>query len=150
MTDSPPSHRKRILLVDDDPAGAELTLAALSIVDPTAGIDVVSDGEEALDYVFRRGAFECLPIEPPGAILLDLKMPKVDGHEVLRQIRADPTLRDLKVVVLTSSDQEQDRELSRVLGTDGYLVKPASITSLIGELRQCAHLLSPPAAPTAG
>jgi len=82
-----------------------------------------------------------------GSVLLDLKMPKVDGHEVLRQIRAEPSLRGLRVVVLTSSDQDRDRELSRSLGTDGYVVEPASIASLIGELQRCAHLLLPPESP---
>ncbi len=139
--------RKRILLVDDDPVGAELTLVALTMLDPDVEVDVVGDGEEALDYVYRRGSYASLPPEAPGAILLDLKMPKVDGHEVLREIRADPALRKITVIVLTSSDQARDRELSRDLGTDGYVVKPASITNLIGELRRCAHLLRPPESP---
>jgi CheY-like chemotaxis protein len=138
-----PNLNRRILLVDDDPAGAELTLAALAVLDPALQVDVVGDGEEALDYVFRRGSFGSLPREQVGSLLLDLKMPKVDGHEVLRLIRAEPSLRGLRVVVLTSSDQDRDRELSRALGTDGYVVKPASIASLIGELRRCAHLLLP-------
>ena len=143
------SRHQRILLVDDDPAGAELTLAALTMLDPGVAVDVVGDGEEALDYVFRRGAYASRPAGQVGALLLDLKMPKVDGHEVLRQIRAEPALRDLRVVVLTSSDQDRDRELSRSLGTDDYVVKPASIASLIGELRRCAHLLLAPE-PSAG
>jgi CheY-like chemotaxis protein len=137
------THRK-ILLVDDDSAGAELTLAALSMVDPEASVAVVGDGEEALDYLFRRGAYEGLADEPPGSMLLDLKMPKVDGHEVLRQVRADPALRGLKVVVLTSSDQPQDRELSRQLGTDDYVLKSPGIAGLIDELRRCSHLLKSP------
>lgn len=137
------TQHKRILLVDDDPAGAELTLAALAMLDSDVDVDVVGDGEEALDYIFRRGPYETLTSEAPGAILLDLKMPKVDGHEVLRQIRADPGLSSLKVIVLTSSDQVRDRDLSRELGTDGYVVKPASIASLIDELRRCSHLLLP-------
>jgi len=141
------TRHKRILLVDDDPAGAELTLAALSLLDSEVEVDVVGDGEEALDYVFRRGPYSSLPEESLGSVLLDLKMPKVDGHEVLRQIRAEPSLRGLRVVVLTSSDQDRDRELSRSLGTDGYVVKPASIASLIGELQRCAHLLLPPDSP---
>ena len=135
--------RRSILLVDDDPAGAELTVAALTMLDPEASVDVVADGEEALDYVFRRGPFADRPEQLPGAILLDLKMPKVDGHEVLRQIRGDARLRDLKVVILTSSDQARDRVLSAELGSDGYLVKPASVTGLIELLRGCAALLPP-------
>ena len=111
---------------------------------PEVSVDVVGDGEEALDYLFRRGAYEGAADEPPYSMLLDLKMPKVDGHEVLRQIRAAPHLHDLKVVVLTSSDQDRDRELSREHGTDDYVVKSASIIGLIDELRRCSHLLLPP------
>jgi CheY-like chemotaxis protein len=135
--------RKRILLVDDDPAGAELTVAALSMLDADAAVDVVADGEEALDYVFRRGPFEDRSEELPTAVLLDLKMPKVDGYEVLRQVRRDPRLRDLKIIVLTSSDQLRDRLLSSELGCDDYLVKPASIARLIELLRGCTELLPP-------
>eukprot|EP01035_Chromulina_nebulosa_P014123 gene14123-18700_t len=142
--------RRRILLVDDDPAGAELTIAALAVIDPEADVTVLADGEEALDYVFRRGMFVDRVEELPGAMLLDLKMPKVDGHEVLRQIRSEPDLRELRVVVLTSSDQERDRQLSDELGSDGYVVKPASIAGLIGELRRAAHLLFPADPSSAG
>ncbi len=131
------SARRRILLVDDDPAGAELTVIALGMLDPDARIDVAADGEEALDYLGRcAGAL-------PDAVLLDLKMPKVDGHEVLRQIRGDARLRSLKVVVLTSSDQHRDRLLSRELGSNAYLVKPGSIATLIDLLRGCGELTPP-------
>jgi two-component system response regulator len=132
--------RRRILLVDDDPVGAELTQTALALLDPGVVVEVVADGEEALDFVFRRGAFAGREDEMPGAVLLDLKMPKVDGHEVLRQIRADAKLGAMKVIVLTSSDQARDRSLSRELGCDAYLVKPASIAELLERLRGCADL----------
>lgn len=135
--------RARILLVDDDPAGAELTLAALFAVEPDANVSVVADGEEALDYLAGRSPFDRDENEPPHAVLLDLKMPKIDGHEVLREIRADPKLRELRVVVLTSSDRERDRELSRSLGSDHYLVKPPSISALIEQLKGCSHLFGP-------
>ena len=124
----------RILLVDDDPAGAELTAAALQELGLGDNISMASDGEEALDFLFRRGRFSETPENPPTVILLDLKMPKVDGHEVLRQIRADPRLRRTRVVVLTSSDQEADIKRSRELGSDAYLVKPTSIVELIDQL----------------
>ena len=124
----------RILLVDDDPAGAELTAAALHEIGLGDNISIASDGEEALDFLFRRGPFANSPDTPPSIILLDLKMPKVDGHEVLRQIRADPRLCRSRVVVLTSSDQEADINRSRELGTDAYLVKPTSIVELIDQL----------------
>lgn len=137
MTIAPP---RRILLVDDDPAGAELTLAALKMLDAEVEVAVVSDGEEALDYVFQRGSFAGRTAADPDALLLDLKMPKVDGHEVLRQIRLNPASRSLRVVVLTSSDQAADRAMSRDLGGDDYLVKPASIMELIEQLRRCEIL----------
>lgn len=124
----------RILLVDDDPAGAELTAAALHEIGLGDNINIASDGEEALDFLFRRGPYADGPEAPPAVILLDLKMPKVDGHEVLRQIRADPRLRRSRVVVLTSSDQESDINRSRELGSDAYLVKPTSIVELIDQL----------------
>lgn len=131
---------KRILLVDDDPAGAELTVAALRMIDAAWVVDVVADGEAALDYVFRRGEFEARAAGEPDVLLLDLKMPKVDGHEVLRQIRGHRASRGLRVVVLTSSDQASDRATSHRLGSDHYLVKPASILELIEELRRCEGL----------
>jgi len=124
----------RILLVDDDPAGAELTAAALHEIGLGDNISIASDGEEALDFLFRRGPYADGPEAPPAGILLALKMPKVDGHEVLRQIRADPRLRRSRVVVLTSSDQEADINRSRELGSDAYLVKPTSIVELIDQL----------------
>ncbi len=131
---------KRILLVDDDPVGAELTVAALHMLDPDLPVAVVADGEEALDYLFRRGSHAGREDGRPVAVLLDLKMPKIDGHEVLRQIRGSGPLRDLGVVVLTSSDQTADRELSRRLGCDDYLVKPTSVLELMDGLRRCATL----------
>jgi CheY-like chemotaxis protein len=137
MTLAPP---QRLLLVDDDPAGAELTLAALRAVDASVEVEVLADGEEALDYIFRRGPYAARPATEPDALLLDLKMPKVDGHEVLRQIRQDPHTGGLKVVVLTSSDQAADLTLSQELGSDDYLVKPASIIDLIEQLRRCRAL----------
>lgn len=142
------AQKRRILLVDDDPAGAELTVAALAMLDPDTVVDVAADGEEALDFVFRRGTFADRAGEPPGTILLDLKMPKVDGHEVLKHIRADSRLQGTKIIVLTSSDQLRDRILSRELGCDGYLVKPASIAGLLALLRSCRELM--PAGETRG
>ena len=127
---------KRILLVDDDSAGAELTVAALSEIALGVEIDITADGEEALDYLFRRGGYAGRSDQLPALILLDLKMPKIDGHEVLRQIRADARLKDLPVIVLTSSDQELDRRKSEALGSDGYLVKPVSIDHFIDDLRR--------------
>lgn len=126
---------KRILLVDDDPAGAELTVAALSEFNLHHSVDVAADGEEALDYLHRRGPFADRAALPPAVVLLDLKMPKVDGHEVLRQIRQHDELQRLPVVVLTSSDQQADIELSRELGSDAYVIKPVNILEFIETLR---------------
>lgn len=131
----------KILLVDDDPAGAELTLAALSLVRSDLAVDVVGDGEEALDYLFRRGAYQENHDDGIPALLLDLKMPKVDGYEVLRQLRADARLKQVPVVVLTSSNQEADRRLSRDSGADDFIVKPANLQALIDELRRVEHVL---------
>jgi two-component system response regulator len=128
----------RILLVDDDPAGAELTAAALSELRLRVQVVKAADGEEALDYLFRRGDHRDAPAGPPAVVLLDLKMPKIDGHEVLRQIRNDPALCRTHVVVLTSSDQESDIERSRALGSDAYLVKPTHIAELIAQLERLA------------
>jgi CheY-like chemotaxis protein len=140
----------RILLVDDDPAGAELTAAALGELGLGNSITIASDGEEALDFLFGRGPHTQEPKAPPAVVLLDLKMPKVDGHEVLRQIRADPKLRHTRVVVLTSSDQETDIQRVRELGSDAYLVKPTSIVELIDQLGQLSpswHEAAPSSAP---
>ncbi len=124
----------RILLVDDDPAGAELTAAALHEIGLGDNISIASDGEEALDFLFRRGPYADGPEAPPAVILLDLKKPKVDGHQVLRPIPADPRQHRSPLVVLTSSDQEADINRSRELGSDAYLVKPTSIVELIDQL----------------
>ena len=133
-----------ILLVDDDLYGAELTLAALSELQLGIPVQVASDGEEALDFLFRRKPLDFPDPSPPYLVLLDLKMPKVDGHEVLRQIRASDSLRAIRVVVLTSSDQKTDMDLSEQLGSDAYLKKPPSIFDLIKEFQNIAPLLSPP------
>lgn len=136
---SPAPH---LLLVDDDPLGTELTLAALELLRPALRVEVAADGEEALaclaQAVTAHGG-------PPPAMLLDLKMPKVDGHEVLRQVRADERLRNLVVVVLTSSARESDRERCDALGCDAYLVKPAGVQALVDALRSVeARLFSGP------
>lgn len=139
MTPSP-----SILLVDDDIFGAELTLAALNELQLGIPVQLAADGEEALDLLFQRRSPESAELGSPYLVLLDLKMPKVDGHEVLRQIRASQTLKALRVVILTSSDQKGDQDLSRELGTDAYLLKPPSIFDLIGEFRKISDLLRPP------
>ena len=119
----------RILLVEDDPNDVELTLSALRENHLANGVTVARDGEEALDYLFRRGAYESRDAGEPAVVLLDLKLPKVSGMEVLERIKDDPRLRTLPVVVLTSSREEQDLVRSYDLGTNAYVVKPVDFTT---------------------
>lgn len=114
-----------ILLVDDSPADVELTLFALRETRLTDQIEVAQDGEEALDFLFRRGRFATRPAAPlPRLILLDIKLPKVNGLEVLRQIKTNARTTMIPVVVLTSSRQEQDLAASYQLGANSYIQKP--------------------------
>src|SRR5713226_9443380 len=99
---------KRILMAEDDPRDVELTLTALAEHNLANEVVVVEDGEEALNYLFRRGKFADHPNGNPAVVLLDIKMPKVDGLEVLRAIRADEQLRNIPVVILTSSREQRD------------------------------------------
>jgi len=114
----------RILLAEDDPRDVELTLEALGRHHLLNKVDIVSDGEQALDYLYRRGAHANRPGGLPVVILLDLRMPKVDGLDVLRQVKADPQLQVIPVVVLTASREESDVISSYNLGTNAYVVKP--------------------------
>jgi CheY-like chemotaxis protein len=114
-----------ILLVEDNPNDLELTLHALKHNHLGNHVQVARDGAEALDFIFGRGAFSGRdPNHAPRVILLDLKMPKVDGLEVLRQLRADERTRNVPVVVLTSSKEEPDIRASYSLGVNSYIVKP--------------------------
>jgi len=122
---------KRILLVEDDPNDVELTLTALEEYRLTNGVDVVRDGAEALDYLYRRGKFQTRDDRNPAVVILDLKLPKVSGLEVLRQVKADEQLRQVPVVVLTSSREEQDLIASYQLGVNGYVVKPVDFHKFV-------------------
>jgi CheY-like chemotaxis protein len=113
-----------ILLAEDNANDAELTLAALREHRIANDIIVVRDGAAALDYLYRRGEFHDRPPDPPGLILLDLKMPKVDGLEVLQVVKSDPALKSLPIVILTSSREEADLVRSYHLGVNAYVVKP--------------------------
>jgi len=114
-----------ILLVEDNPADVELTLHALSKEKLTNTIHVARDGEEALDFLFCRGAYEARSFEhAPRLVVLDLKLPKVDGLQVLRQIKADPRTRAIAVTVLTSSKEDRDMVESYQLGVNSYIQKP--------------------------
>jgi CheY-like chemotaxis protein len=115
---------KQILLIDDNPRDRELALDALQRYHVANDIVTLRDGAEALDYLYRRGEFAARPEGNPSVILLDLKMPKVDGLEVLRKIKADPLLKIIPVVMMTSSREEQDLIASYQTGVNAYVVKP--------------------------
>jgi CheY-like chemotaxis protein len=125
------SSLRSLLLVEDNPNDVELTLTALKEANLANDVVVANDGEQALDYLFRRGPHADRTGGMPAAILLDLKMPKVDGHEVLRQIRADPELRLVPVIVLTSSREERDLYRSYDSGANSYVVKPVDFEEFI-------------------
>jgi CheY-like chemotaxis protein len=132
---SPVTELKRILLAEDSPNDVELTLAALG---PNLAneIVVVADGAEALDYLHARGAYADRPSGNPALLLLDLKMPKVDGLEVLSAIKGDATLKTIPVVMLTSSREEQDLLASYELGVNSYVVKPVDFGEFMEAVRQ--------------
>lgn len=114
-----------ILLAEDDPADAEMTLRALRRNNLANRVHWVKDGAEALEYMFRSGAYVGRdPGHAPRLIMLDIKMPKVDGIEVLRRLKADPATRTVPVVVMTSSNEEQDVIETYRLGVNSYIVKP--------------------------
>lgn len=127
---------KRILLAEDDPRDQELTIMALSEYRLVNEILVVSDGVEALDYLHRRGRFADVPPGNPAILLLDLKMPKVDGLEVLQEIRQTPELRLLPVVMLTSSKEEADIAESYNLGASAYVVKPVDFHDFVDAVKK--------------
>lgn len=115
---------KHILLVEDDPKDVELTLDALGDHNLANEIVVARDGVEALDYIYRRGIFADRPQGNPIVVLLDLKMPKLDGIEVLKQLKSDEQMRHIPIVVLTSSRESRDLEECYRLGVNAYVVKP--------------------------
>lgn len=127
---------KRILLVEDSPQDVEMTLAALAQFHLVNEVDVVSDGAEALDYLYRRGRFETRDSVNPVVVLLDLKMPRVDGLEVLQTVKSDPGLRHVPVVMLTSSKEEQDLVRSYEYGANAYVVKPVDFEQFIEAVRK--------------
>jgi CheY-like chemotaxis protein len=126
----------RILLVEDDPKDVELTLTILEEYNLANEIVVTHDGEEALDYLYRRGDFATRGNGNPAVVLLDLKLPKVDGLEVLQQIRSDEKLKMIPVVVLTSSHEERDMVASYALGVNAYVVKPVDFYEFVNAIRE--------------
>ena len=121
-----------IVLADDDPDDRQLTGEAFAENRLANQLHCVEDGEELLDYLHRRGKYESLRDEPlPGLILLDLNMPRKDGREALKEIKADPALRRIPIVVLTTSKAEEDIVRSYDLGVNSYVTKPVTFKSLV-------------------
>jgi len=126
----------RILMVEDDPKDVELTLTALEEYNLANEVVVVGDGEEALDYLNCRGAYSSRTGDNPAVMLLDLKLPKVDGLEVLQSVKSDEKFRMIPVVVLTSSREEKDMVASYKLGVNGYVVKPVNFHEFVNAIRE--------------
>jgi CheY-like chemotaxis protein len=130
------SHLGRILIVEDDPRDVELTLTALEEYKLANEVVIARDGEEALDYLYRRGRFSDRDQGNPAVMLLDLKLPKMDGLEVLQKIKTDEKLRLIPVVVLTSSHEERDVINSYKLGVNAYVVKPVDFHEFINAVKE--------------
>ena len=123
-----------ILLAEDSEADAEMTMRALRRKNLANRLVWVKDGAEALDFIFRRGAYATRPEGAPKLVLLDLKMPKVDGIEVLRQIKSNDETKTIPVVMLTSSAEERDIIASYALGVNSYIVKPVDFGEFVDEV----------------
>jgi DNA-binding response OmpR family regulator len=126
----------RILMVEDDPKDVELTLTALEEYNLANEVIVTRDGEQALDYLYCRGEYKTRSGGNPAVMLLDLKLPKVDGLEVLKQIKSNGELRMLPVVVLTSSKEEKDMVASYKLGVNAYVVKPVDFHEFVNAIKE--------------
>ncbi len=127
---------KRILLADDSPQDTELTLTALGEFNLADEVMTVRDGVEALDYLHRQGEFINSQDETPLVVILDLKMPRVDGLEVLRQMKRDPLLKLIPVVMLTSSREDRDVVESYQLGVNAYVVKPVDYQQFVDAVQR--------------
>jgi CheY-like chemotaxis protein len=126
----------RILMVEDDPKDVELTLTALEEYNLANEVVVAHDGQEALDYLYCQGEFATRSSENPAVLLLDLKLPRVDGLEVLQKIKSDEKLRLIPVVVLTSSHEEKDMVASYKLGVNAYVVKPVDFHEFVNAIKE--------------
>ncbi|CAO4194142.1 response regulator [Methylorubrum extorquens] len=127
---------KPILLVEDNPNDIELTLAALESSQLANEIVICRDGAEALDFIFRRGQHEGRQVQDPAVVLLDLKLPKVDGLEVLAKVKGDPATRGIPVVMLTSSREETDVVRSYNLGVNAFVVKPVAFDEFFSAIKE--------------
>jgi CheY-like chemotaxis protein len=126
----------RILLVEDDPKDVELTLTALDEYHLANEVVVASDGEQALDYLCCCGRYAQRERQNPAVLLLDLKLPKVDGLEVLKHVKSDEQLKLIPVVVLTSSREEKDMVASYKLGVNAYVVKPVEFHQFVNAIKE--------------
>jgi DNA-binding response OmpR family regulator len=126
----------RILMVEDDSNDVEMTMTALEEYNLANEVIVTRDGEEALDYLYCRGKYESRASDNPAVLLLDLKLPKVDGLEVLRQVKSDDKLKMIPVVVLTSSHEEKDMVASYRLGVNAYVVKPVDFHEFVNAIKE--------------
>ena len=142
---------KRILLVEDNERDVELTLSALEEHNLANEVVVARDGAEALDYLYQRGKYSDRVDGLPAVVLLDLNMPKVDGMEVLQRMKLDPVLKQVPVVMVTSSRVEQDLVRSYELGVNAYVVKPVDFQKFIESIRQIGFfwaIINEPPPPT--
>lgn len=128
-----------ILLADDDPDDRLMAREALEEAKVSNPLCLVEDGEQLLDYLFGRGAYEAEPPERPGLILLDLNMPKVDGREALAVIKADESLRRIPIIVLTTSQAEEDIFRTYDLGVNSFITKPVSFDRLVDVMASLGH-----------
>jgi CheY-like chemotaxis protein len=126
----------RILIVEDDPNDAELTLTALADYNLANEVVVTRDGQQALDYLYCRGEFSARTTGNPAVMLLDLKLPKIGGLEVLQQVKSDERLKMIPVVVLTSSNEEKDMMRSYSLGVNAYVVKPVDFHEFVNAVKE--------------
>ncbi len=127
---------KSIILVDDNPKDAELSLEALSRNNLANHVVVLNDGDELLDYLKCRGNYQGRKPDQPAVVLLDIKMPRKDGIEALREIKSDPALRSIPIVMLTSSREEPDLQACYDLGVNAYVVKPVNFKEFVSAVRR--------------
>lgn len=127
---------KRILLVEDDPHDVELTLAALEEFNLANEVTVVYDGKNALDYLKRNGQYKLRLVGNPAVVLLDIKLPKLSGLDVLKEVKKEEPLSNIPIVMLTSSREEPDLEKAYKLGANAYVVKPVDFSEFMNAIKQ--------------